>query len=92
MAEHTLWFDVSQYCRQRELSDIVFLVEGQEFPAHKVIVACQSTYFNSLLSNIWKESNQKEIALQVQCMHLVIDFWKGHLSGDHGGSPDILVQ
>lgn len=50
--------------RQRgEFCDIVLAVGDQEFPAHKVILAACSPYFNAMFSNHHAESRQDKIAL-----------------------------
>jgi len=45
------------------LSDIIFVVDGFRFFAHKVIVSSRSTYFESLFCWNWRESDQREISI-----------------------------
>merc|ERR1712142_319101 len=40
------------------------LDDGQKFPCHKAILASSSSYFDSLFSNGWKESEENEIHLK----------------------------
>lgn len=45
-------------------SDVILIVHGHKFPAHKVILAAQSQYFQALLYGKLKESSQAEIELK----------------------------
>jgi hypothetical protein len=63
-----------EYCRVQEdygklveapeLADVVLVVEGERFPAHRVVLAVRSEYFRGLLlSGMQEGSGQQEIAL-----------------------------
>lgn len=48
-----------------DYSDVVFIVEGQKLPAHRVMMAARSEYFRALLYGGLSESQQTEINLKV---------------------------
>ena len=41
----------------------MFVVEGEEFPAHKMVLATQSEYFRQLLYGGMREASQKKIPI-----------------------------
>ncbi|PIO76423.1 BTB/POZ domain protein [Teladorsagia circumcincta] len=45
-------------------SDVMFVVEGEKFPAHKVLLAARSEYFRAMLYGGMKESDEGEIVLE----------------------------
>ncbi|RWS25960.1 BTB/POZ domain-containing protein 9-like protein [Leptotrombidium deliense] len=53
-----------QLMNNEELSDIVFVVDGESVKAHRVILAVRSEYFRALLFGGLKESRQHEIYLK----------------------------
>jgi BTB/POZ domain-containing protein 9 len=40
---------MAQLCLNQDYADVVFIVENQKLPAHKVILASRSEYFRALL-------------------------------------------
>ncbi|CAG0892965.1 unnamed protein product [Darwinula stevensoni] len=48
---------------RKKLVDVTFVVEGREFPAHKVVLASCSEYFEAMFTNEMKESKQNKIYL-----------------------------
>lgn len=66
----------------QKFSDITFNVNGSKFRAHKVILSCQSEYFESMLK-IREESDQSEIEMKdvdPSAFHTVLEFlYKGEL-------------
>ncbi len=59
------------------LLDIVLLVGGERFPAHRVVLAAASNVFRAMFTNGFKESEQAEIALEdldSSTWGLVMDF------------------
>ena len=46
-----------------KLHDIVFIVEGQRFPAHRALVAAASPVISSMLTNGMRETGKNEIPL-----------------------------
>ena len=49
--------------KRPELTDVVFVVGGKEFPAHKKVLASKSEYFKSLLYGGMQEVSMKTIEL-----------------------------
>ncbi|RCN44737.1 BTB/POZ domain protein [Ancylostoma caninum] len=47
-----------------DFSDVVFVVDGEKFPAHKVLLAARSEYFRAMLYGGLKESDEGEIILE----------------------------
>ncbi|EYC07262.1 hypothetical protein Y032_0071g557 [Ancylostoma ceylanicum] len=47
-----------------DFSDVVFVVDGEKFPAHKVLLAARSEYFRAMLYGGLKESDEGEIVLE----------------------------
>ena len=50
-----------QECNQ--LFDVTLIAEGQEFPAHRVVLASCSDYFHAMFTNGLKESSEHSILL-----------------------------
>lgn len=50
-----------QECSQ--LFDVTLVAEGQEFPAHRVVLASCSDYFHAMFTNGLKESSQQSVLL-----------------------------
>ena len=57
--------DYGKLVEAPELADVVLLVEGERFPAHRVILAARSEYFRGLLLSGMQEGSgqQQEIEL-----------------------------
>lgn len=49
----------------KEQSDVTFIIEGVEIPAHKTVLSVQCTYFRTLFSGGFCEANQHKIELKV---------------------------
>uniref|UniRef100_A0A182J553 BTB/POZ domain-containing protein 9 n=1 Tax=Anopheles atroparvus TaxID=41427 RepID=A0A182J553_ANOAO len=56
---------MAQLCMSQMYSDVTFIVDDVRLPAHRVILAARSAYFNALLYGGMKESQQNEIKLDV---------------------------
>jgi N-acetylneuraminic acid mutarotase len=55
---------LSQLYFDRVLCDVTLIVDGQHFPAHRVVLAAGSPYFAAMFTNHHLESNQTHITLQ----------------------------
>lgn len=53
--------DLLDLYRSKEYTDVTFVVNGQRFPAHKVVLAARCTYFRILLYGDMKEAREDEI-------------------------------
>lgn len=65
---------------KQEFSDVTFVVEGREFPAHRIILASCSPFFENLLSNGFKETWQNAISMgevSADAFGIVLDFIYG---------------
>lgn len=65
---------------KREFSDVTFLVEGREFPDHRVILSSCSPFFNNLLSNGFKETKENKISLgevKADVFRVILEFVYG---------------
>ena len=49
--------------KRPDFTDVVFVVGGKEFPAHKMVLASKSEYFKSMLYGRMREASQKKIPL-----------------------------
>lgn len=52
----------SLYMRE-DYSDVILIVKGERFPAHKVVLASRSSYFRGMFFNGMKEQTQSEVEL-----------------------------
>lgn len=59
-----LYRKMDEFRRQGILCDTVLHVDGQEFPAHKNILAASSAYFLGLFTSDMKERHQSEVKLE----------------------------
>ncbi|XP_037076077.1 LOW QUALITY PROTEIN: BTB/POZ domain-containing protein 9-like [Pollicipes pollicipes] len=55
--------DLALLCRSEEFSDVVLVVDGHRFSAHRSVLAARSEYFRALLFGGMKESREKEVTL-----------------------------
>lgn len=59
-----LYKTMDEFRRRGILCDTILVVDGQEFPAHKNILAASSAYFLGLFTSDMKEKHQAEVKLQ----------------------------
>ena len=59
----TLW-NLENLRQDSDLCDVILLVEGDEFPAHKAILAASSEYFLKMFTVEMKEKYSKEIPIK----------------------------
>ena len=56
---------IERYRQSEHLCDVVLISkDGQRFPAHRVILAAASRFFDRMFSGSFRESNQTEVALR----------------------------
>ncbi len=61
----------------RNLCDIILCVGEEEFPAHRVVLASSSPYFNAMFTNEHLESRQSKItleAIEAHTLESLLDF------------------
>uniref|UniRef100_A0A182N7R5 BTB domain-containing protein n=1 Tax=Anopheles dirus TaxID=7168 RepID=A0A182N7R5_9DIPT len=76
-----------------DYADVLFVVENERIPAHRMFLAARSDYFRALLYGGLKESNQKEVKLSVRLKpfkYLLKYMYSGKLSLNHIKLEDIL--
>ena len=61
---------LSNHFNEEQFSDVTFVVEGRKVYAHRLVLACASTYFRAMFSSGFKETH----------------YQKSTLSGDMGGN------
>ncbi|KAJ1470702.1 BTB/POZ protein [Baffinella frigidus] len=54
---------LSSLWENRELTDVVVVVEGQRFPAHRVVLAAGSQHFRAMFTRSFAESRADEVEL-----------------------------
>lgn len=68
---------MKQLMRSRDLCDVVLLVDGKEFHAHRIIMAGVSPYLRAMFTNGMLESAQKKVeigGIDAKTMEQLIDF------------------
>uniref|UniRef100_A0A7I4YR17 BTB domain-containing protein n=1 Tax=Haemonchus contortus TaxID=6289 RepID=A0A7I4YR17_HAECO len=69
-----------------DLSDVTFVVEEKEFPAHKFLLVAQSKYFRAMFLGGLKESNEDKVVLKEtnsSAFHALLKYiYTGKLSMD----------
>ena len=53
-----------QFLEKKKYTDVNFVVDGHQVPAHRCVVAAQSDYFDCLLFGSMKEAHSDEIVLE----------------------------
>ncbi|BFF99345.1 BTB/POZ domain-containing protein 9-like [Drosophila madeirensis] len=62
---HTIAMDMGRLFMNDLYSDVVFLVEDQRLPAHRLVLAARCKYFRAMLYGDMAESKKHEIQLEV---------------------------
>ncbi len=55
---------LAQLWKERKLCDVKLIIEGQEIPAHKNVLAAASEYFYSMFLQDFKESKRNQVKLE----------------------------
>ena len=63
----TFMNDIKSLWNDTESSDVTFVVNGQEFPAHKAILAARCTYFRAMFFGDMRESTGHRVEIQDIC-------------------------
>lgn len=56
--------NLQKFLLSGELSDVTFVVEGEQLSVHRAILCCHSDVLLAMLSGAFAESHQKEVGLQ----------------------------
>ncbi|XP_065205353.1 speckle-type POZ protein-like isoform X2 [Planococcus citri] len=65
-----------QLLEHRELADVTLSVDGQEFPAHKVILSARCPVFAAMFKHDMKENGQNRIDIEDMNAETVVEFLK----------------
>lgn len=71
---------LNAYRRGGIFTDVVLLIDGQEFPCHRATLSANSTYFRAMFGGNLKESHQNIINIQkisASTMSLLLDYMYG---------------
>ncbi|XP_035677749.1 kelch-like protein 12 [Branchiostoma floridae] len=63
--------------KKETLCDVMLVVKGQEFPAHRIVLAAASDYFCAMFTNEMSEKSQSSVELQglsPRVMEILLDF------------------
>ena len=66
-----------QLLEKKKYTDVIFVVEGHQVPAHRCVVASQSDYFDCLLFGSMKEARSDEITLEdtpLEAFHVLLNY------------------
>uniref|UniRef100_A0A182UYQ6 BTB domain-containing protein n=1 Tax=Anopheles merus TaxID=30066 RepID=A0A182UYQ6_ANOME len=88
-----LGIHIAGLCMKEDKADVTFVVEQERIPAHRVILAARSEYFQALLYGGLEETKQTEIALQVPLQpfqYLLRYIYSGSMSLKDMKDEDIL--
>uniref|UniRef100_A0A182JVX0 BTB domain-containing protein n=1 Tax=Anopheles christyi TaxID=43041 RepID=A0A182JVX0_9DIPT len=84
---------IASLCMKAEKADVTFVVEDERIPAHRLILAARSNYFQALLYGGLDETKQDEITLMVPLQSfkdLLRYIYSGSLSLKEMKEKDIL--
>ncbi|OXB55480.1 hypothetical protein ASZ78_005416 [Callipepla squamata] len=71
---------LNAYRRSGIFTDVVLLIDGQEFPCHRATLSANSTYFRAMFGGSLKEGHQNIINIQkisASTMSLLLDYMYG---------------
>jgi hypothetical protein len=77
VAQESLAHGLQDLYRKGEFADIVLICSEQRFPAHRIVLACQSTVFRDGISAQYSTSGQIEIRLEIpnpEAVKFMLDF------------------
>jgi len=85
--------DFARLLNNPDMSDVVFVVEGQKVPAHRFILKVRSEHFRAMFSNGLKESRDSEVVLHdteyVPFMACLEFIYTGHVKIP---DPDFAIE
>ena len=85
---------LSKFRKEGVLCDIIIIVNGKRFPAHKNILAAGSQYFGAMFMTKMSESSKSEVTLETLCPDVfdqILDyFYEGTLVIDMNSIADTL--
>ena len=86
---------ITDLWRTKQHTDITFLVQSTHIPAHKIILASQSEYFDRLLFGEMREAHEHEIQFNdvesLEAFHLLMQYaYSGCLKIQNGDIQVII--
>ena len=82
---------ISQHFKNDKLSDIVLVVGGKRYPAHKTILAALSPFFERMFyGSTWKEGNGGDVKLEE--LQICADVFETFLRYFYSGSVSVTRE
>ena len=82
---------ISQHFKNDKLSDIVLVVGGKRYPAHKTILAALSPFFERMFyGSTWKEGNEGDVKLEE--LQICADVFETFLRYFYSGSVSVTRE
>lgn len=79
----------------KKFCDVTLIVRGQEFPAHKVILACRSPVFSAMFTHDMKEKRENKVEIsdmEPEVLQEVLRFiYCGYVNNAQRLAPELLV-
>jgi len=73
--DHTFSF-MDNHVNKKQYSDIIFMVQGKQFYAHRVVLAGVDSYFKRLLFSNMKEANESVFELEEVTHRILVSIMK----------------
>jgi len=91
----TLSEDFRQMFLSRESTDFTFIVDGEEIPAHKIVLSTRLTYFKRLFGSGMREALENRVSIDdmdATSFEQVLNFvYCGQLPKDMDTSPELFL-
>jgi actin-binding protein IPP len=86
--------NLSDMRRRGEFCDVKLVVEGQEFSAHRAVLAASSAYFRAMFAGGMKEAEMEDVTIggvPVRCFEGLLDFiYSGEVQVDQFNVQELM--